>query len=135
MANGTDMCLRILAVEDEADILNMLRAMLEMLGCEVVALTDSRQAAEQVEQQRFDGVFVDGLMPHMDGFELARRIRGSKLNADVPIAMLSGSVGIEVKREDSTQDVTFFVAKPVNPQMLREVLAAMARNKEPEVRP
>jgi two-component system KDP operon response regulator KdpE len=123
------MRLKLLAVDDEPDILKMLQVMLELLGCEVVTFTDSRQAAAQLDSQQFDGIFVDGQMPVMSGFDLAKRIRHSDLNRDVPIVMLSGSVGSDVKGYEPGEDVTYFMRKPVDPRQLREIVTAMTRGK------
>lgn len=124
------MRLKLLAVDDEPDVLNMLQAMLELYGCEVVAMTDSRQAAEQLEAQHFDGAFVDGQMPSLNGFELASCIRRSKLNADVPIAMLSGRVHDRVKGDEASGDVTYYIGKPIDLRKLKEILTAMDKRKE-----
>lgn len=63
------MKLRIMAVDEELPVLNLLKGMLEPLGCEVRAVADSRVAAERLNEEKVDGLIVDVRMPHMDGFE------------------------------------------------------------------
>ena len=72
------MALKILAVDDEPEILMLLKDMIEPLGCELLPVHDSREAARLIELEKFDGVIVDVKMPHLDGFELTRRIRLSR---------------------------------------------------------
>jgi CheY-like chemotaxis protein len=106
------MALKILAVDDEPGVLNLLKTMVEPLGYEVVTLADSRQAALRIEDEKFDGILLDVLMPHLDGFELTRRIRSSRLNFGVPIVMLTSLNDVGTMRKGFTLGVTFFLGKP-----------------------
>jgi len=117
---------RILAVDDNPAILEVIQLMLEELNCDVVALSDSRQAAEQVNDQEFDGVLLDSQMPFMDGLELARLIRHSAKNAAVPIVMLTGTQVGSGRSSNPQGPVTFFVEKPFDMRTLERVLADIA---------
>jgi CheY-like chemotaxis protein len=115
--------LRILAVDDEPDVLLILKAVGESLGCEVLTMTDSREAAERVDRQEFDGILVDVQMPHLDGFELTKRIRASGSNSRVPVVMLTGYDNIETMRRGYQAGITFFLGKPFTVEKLRGLLA------------
>ena len=82
------MALKIIAVDDEVTALNVLKTMVEPLGCEVLAVVDSRDAARLIEHEKFDGAVVDVQMPHVDGLELTRLIRNSRVNRHIPITPL-----------------------------------------------
>lgn len=71
---------RILVVDDEQQMLRLLCEVLTQLGAEPQGFSSSRNAAEIVNFQKFDGVLLDWMMPEMDGLELAERIRGSNSN-------------------------------------------------------
>jgi CheY-like chemotaxis protein len=130
--------LRILGVDDEPDGLFMLKAAGKSLGCEVLTMTDSREAAERINHQKFDGILVDVQMPHLDGFELTRRIRASSSNSQVPIVMLTGYDNIETMRHGYQAGITFFLGKPFTVEKLRGLLAAargaMLKEKRQHVR-
>jgi len=115
------MALKIMAVDDEPEILNLLRIMVGPLGCEVVTIADSREAARLIEREKFDGVFLDALMPHMDGFQLAEHIRTSPLNREVPIVMLTGYKDADTMRKGFNAGVSLFLGKPFT----RERIAAL----------
>ncbi len=118
------MALRIIAVDDEPGTLELLKAMVEPLGCEVLTVGDSRDAARLIEHEKFDGVLVDVLMPHMDGFELTRCIRNSRLNRQVPIVMLTGQDDADTMRKGFNAGVSFFLGKPFTRERISALFSA-----------
>jgi CheY-like chemotaxis protein len=117
---------RFLAVDDEPDVLKLLESLLESLGCEVHAFSDSREAVGQVDHQKYDAAFLDARMPHMDGFELTRRIRSSPSNSRIPVVMLTDSQDLATMREAVRAGITFFVGKPFDVRRLRGLLDAIS---------
>lgn len=77
---------RVLVVDDEKVIRNLLQLSLQRMGYQVVIATDGPEALALFEAQRFDLVLLDILMPGMDGFHVCRAIRKV---SDVPIVMLT----------------------------------------------
>jgi CheY-like chemotaxis protein len=130
--------MKLMIVDDDRDVLKTLKALLESLGYEVLALADSREAAERAERQKLDGVFVDARMPHLDGPELVRRIRNSSSNSSVPIVMLTGYDDVETMRAGFRAGITFFLPKP--PQLthlsalLKPLHGAMLRENRSYIR-
>lgn len=119
------MSMKLMVVDDDPAALDLVESLVEPLGYEVLALADSRHAAECVDKQKFDGVFVDVQMPNMDGFELTSLIRASRLNSRVPIVMITAFEDVETMRHGYKAGVTFFLTKPFNPDKLRGLLLAM----------
>ena len=117
--------MKLMVVDDDPAALDLVESLVEPLGYEVLALADSRHAAECVNKQRFDGVFVDVQMPNMDGFELTSLIRASRLNSRVPIVMITAFEDVETMRHGYKAGVTFFLTKPFNPDKLCGLLLAM----------
>lgn len=116
---------RILAVDDDASVLGVLQLMLEELDCEVLALSDSRQAADRVNHQEFDCIFMDSRMPYISGFDLARITRDSAMNGSVPIVILTGSQDMRERRPELPGAI-FFVGKPFDIPTLERVLVDIA---------
>ncbi len=114
---------RILVVEDDSAVLNLIGTVLGKMGAEPTLVANPVQAAELVEREKFDGVFLDLLMPEMDGLELAQRIRKSKSNQRVPIVMLTGADRSVIKDSFSV-GVNFFLQKPVTIERIRHLLNA-----------
>lgn len=116
--------LKILAVDDETASLDLFMGIVEPLGYEVVALTDSREAAQRIMQEKFDMVALDVNMPHLNGFDLSGRIRASPLNQTVPIFMFTACNDIATMREGYAAGVTFYIVKPLSVAKLRGLFGA-----------
>jgi len=117
--------MKIMVVDDQPEILNILKAMIEPLQCEVVAIEDSREAAARVKTQSFDAVFLDVMMPHVDGFELTKIVRSSKPNAKVPVVMLTGSDDVQTMRQGFKAGATYFLGKPVSQEHIHTLFNAV----------
>lgn len=114
-----------MVVDDELDVLKLIKAMVEPLGCEVLTMADSREAARRLESEKFDGVFVDVRMPHLDGFELTRRVRASALNRGAPVVMLTGFDDVETMRQGFRVGATFFLGKPFTRERIHSLFGAV----------
>jgi CheY-like chemotaxis protein len=119
------MQLKVVAVDDEPEVLQSVKTLLQALECEVTAFSDSQEAVEHLETHRIDGVFVDIAMPNLDGFEVARRVRASNVNAKVPIVMLTGLSDAETMKRGFEAGVTVAARKPVNLEGLRKVVTVV----------
>ena len=118
------MSLKLLVVEDDAQTLELMREILSSLKAEVRALSNSQQAAAVVDQERFDGIFVDLQMPGINGFDLARRIRGSSWNKTAPIVVVTGQDDPRAMQQAFAAGATFFLQKPVDRQRLTNLFKA-----------
>lgn len=108
------MPLRILAVDDEPQVLEIIKAMMATAGCEVLTCQDSRRAAETIVEDKFDAILVDARMPDPDGFALTRAIRSSSVNHATPVVMLTGYDDAQTLREGFRAGITFFLGKPIS---------------------
>jgi len=113
---------KILVVDDDQQVLYLLGEVLTREGAEPHCVQSSPQAAERVERERFDGVFLDWNMPELSGLKLARRIRNSSVNAHCPIVMLTGFATPELREESLRTGINFFLPKPVSMQQVRVLL-------------
>jgi len=116
--------LKVLVVEDDAPTLELMDEVLTSLKVEVHAVRDSEQAAGLVNQERFDGIFVDLQMPKVDGFELARRIRASSWNKSTPIVVVTGHDDTKTMQKAFAAGSTFFLQKPIDRQRLTNLFKA-----------
>jgi CheY-like chemotaxis protein len=117
--------LKILAVDDEPQVLEIVKAMVEPLGMIVETSTDSQAVASRVNTESYDGFLLDARMPVVDGFMLAECIRKSPVNSGVPIAMLTGYDDVETMRKGFRAGVTFFLGKPFTRERAAGLFSAM----------
>lgn len=126
---------KILVVDDDQQMLRLLRDVLTQMGAEAQCVDSSRKADELIQQHKFDGVFLDWKMPEMDGLELAARIRRSETNPRCPIVMLTAYPKTDTMQESLRIGVNFFLPKPVTVQQIRQLLGTIQKLAQPESRP
>jgi DNA-binding response OmpR family regulator len=97
----------VLVVEDEPNIRELVCLHLGLEGYDCEPVGDGRQALQRSEQERFDLVVLDLMLPGLDGLALCRAVRNGKVNHDVPILMLTARrdendkvVGLESGADD-----------------------------------
>lgn len=120
---------RILLVDDEEDLVDMSRQMLERLGYDIVATTRSAKALEafRAHPSLFDVVITDYKMPDLTGDQLAREMLS--IRPDIPIILVTGfsqSIGPEQAREIGFRE---YVRKPVNVRDLGEAVRRVLTKK------
>jgi DNA-binding response OmpR family regulator len=118
---------RILLVDDEQSIQTLLSYPLRRDGYEVVQATDGRQALERFEEEPFDLVVLDLMLPRIDGLEVCRRLRSQ---SSVPIIMLTAKseeidkvVGLEIGADD-------YITKPFSLREFSSRIKAALRRAE-----
>jgi len=111
---------RILVVDDDKEVVRLMRAYLEQAGFEVLVAYDGETAVHNLRREKPDLVLLDLMLPGMDGWEITRLMRSDANLAATPIIMLTARVddtdkivGLEMGADD-------YVTKPYNP---REVVA------------
>ena len=119
---GPEARLKVLVVDDDTAMLKLLNEVLSSLGVQPVPVASSVKAAKMIETEKFDGIFLDLLMPEMDGYELAGKIRASALNATVPIAVVSGSTDPKARQKAHEAGAAFFLYKPFDRKQLALLL-------------
>lgn len=120
---------RILAVDDEPDILELVRYTLAQEGFDVQTATNGAEAISQIALGRLDLVVLDLMLPDQSGIEICRKIRKNQDWAHLPIIMLTARsedldriVGFEVGADD-------YLTKPFNPrELVLRVKAIMRRS-------
>jgi DNA-binding response OmpR family regulator len=116
---------RILVVDDEQPVQQLLDRTLRSEGYEVIAALDGEQALERIRSQSFDLVMLDVMLPKLDGFEVCRRVRSQ---SSVPIIMLTAKaeevadrvLGLELGADD-------YIIKSCSMRELRSRVKAVLR--------
>jgi len=120
--------LRILSVDDDAALGMMLKAFIRSLGHHCTVVGDGEQAVQRYQQEHFDLVLVDQLMPGMDGISATIAIRElQKQTGWRPIIMLSGMDETDDQVASLNAGCDDFIAKPVNFGILAAKIASFSR--------
>jgi DNA-binding response OmpR family regulator len=120
---------RLLMIEDDAALAQLVRDYLTPLGFDVASVGTAADGLRRVGDEAFDAVLLDVMLPDLDGFEVCRRIRAS---SDVPVLMLTARgddedriAGLEIGADD-------YLPKPFNPrELLARIRAVLRRGRHP----
>lgn len=122
---------RILLVDDEPDLLELLRVNLDQAGYEIETAEAGREALACLRRSRPDLVVLDLMLPDMSGTEICRQIRADPNLSDLPIIMLTAKadeldrvVGLELGADD-------YVTKPFSPREFTLRVRAVLRRRAP----
>jgi DNA-binding response OmpR family regulator len=124
----------VLVVDDQRDILGLIRLRLEQAGYEVVTATDGEQALELVGKLQPNLVVLDVMLPVIDGREVTRRIRADARTAGIPVLLVSASVHEHEVQEGLDAGADDYLPKPFTAEVLRGRVAALLE-RSPETSP
>ena len=128
---------RVLVVDDNKVIRQLIRVNLELEGLEVVTAADGAECLDVVHQVRPDVITLDVVMPRLDGLRTAARLRSDPRTRDLPLAIISACTQYEI---DSGLDVGVdaFLPKPFEPaelvSLVRRLIEGKASGQEGEGR-
>jgi signal transduction histidine kinase/CheY-like chemotaxis protein len=123
--------IRILVVDDEEHIRDLLYDILKKEGCDVVTAEGGREALSLFERERFDAIFMDVGMPEMSGWELSRAVR--EKNKKIPLAVITGWGEAVGSHEREAAEVDWVVTKPFDTQHIIEIAQEVFRRRERRV--
>lgn len=107
---------KLLLVDDEAGIRQLLRLTLEMDGYQVLEATDGPEAIEVFQKELPELALLDVRLPGMSGIEVLERLR--KMNSDVEVIMITGHGDMEMAIECLRREASNFLIKPVSEELL-----------------
>ncbi|NHC13371.1 response regulator transcription factor [Motilibacter deserti] len=117
---------RVLVVDDTDNIRNLIVMNLTLEGFEVVTAVDGLDALEKVVDAAPDVITLDVVMPRLDGFKTAERLRADPRTRHIPIAMVSASAQASDLRRGTETGVDAYVTKPFDPDELVRVVRGLA---------
>lgn len=112
--------MKVLVVDDEPEIRDLCKVNLEFAGYEVVEASGGAEAIKAVAEQRPDFVFLDLMMPEVDGWAVLEAIRTAPETADLPVVLLTARAGEEDQIRGWEKGIFDYIVKPFNPLSLAE---------------
>lgn len=123
--------MKILVVEDEKLLADSLKALLTARGFEVEVVYDGEDGAEYAELGIYDLLILDVMMPKLDGYQVARRVRAKR--CATPILMLTAKSGIEDRIEGLNAGADYYLTKPFDSRELLACINALLRRQGNQV--
>ena len=119
---------KILIIDDDVETLKLVGLMLQKQSYQIVAANNGPQGLEQAEKENPDLILLDVMMPGMDGYEVAKRLRANPLTANTPILMFTAKTQLDDKVSGFEAGADDYLTKPTHPSELNaHVKALLAR--------
>jgi CheY-like chemotaxis protein len=125
---------RILVVDDDPIVCELIQEVLASAELQSLAVTDSDRATSHLAMEKFGAVFLDVRMPPPDGIELTRRIRASSLNRATPIVIITGEEDNAVLGRAFDARANFFLFKPIDRHRMLRLIRVTERSIQHEGR-
>jgi two-component system alkaline phosphatase synthesis response regulator PhoP len=121
---------KVLVVDDEPDVVDMLRMMLENASYEVFSAYDGKEGIEKAKKEKPDAIVMDLMMPGMDGFKACKEMKNDPELKAIPVIVLTAinkrfsdteyakSMGLDLVSDD-------YIDKPVDPNLLLRRIASL----------
>lgn len=110
---------KVMVVDDENDVVALIKFMLEKDGHEVVTATNGREALEKVEGAKPDVIILDIMMPEIDGYTVNTRLQENEKTLSIPVIILTAKGQMRDLFALGT-NVVAFMEKPFDPKGLRD---------------
>src|SRR5439155_21823100 len=122
---GGPMAKRILVVDDDENILTLERTILEQKGFDVTTVPGGAEALQVLQDQPFDLVLLDVMMPEIDGFTVCRRIKDDPKLKDIPVIFLTAKGGGDALAEGFESGAVMYINKPFTANKLLTIVKTM----------
>jgi CheY-like chemotaxis protein len=117
------MAKRILVVDDDEMVRIALNELLRPEGFEVHTVSSGTEALKRIDENSYDLLILDIIMPEMDGFELCKRIREKEGLRETPIVFLTAKSREEDRGRGREVGANLFLTKPISPEKLLRLIS------------
>ncbi len=124
----------ILLIEDEADVSELIRYHLRKAKYRVLSAADGAEGLRLALEERPDAIVLDVMLPRLNGFEVARKLRAEKATQAIPLIILSAKGETESRIKGLELGADDYLPKPFSPkELLLRIQALLRRKPEPGV--
>jgi DNA-binding response OmpR family regulator len=122
----------ILYIEDEPEMIDLIRLILNRRGFEVKGANGGKEGLESIHKEKPDLVLLDLMMPDMDGWEVYQQMKADETTRDIPVIVVTAKaqsidkvLGLHIAKVDD------YIAKPFSPQELLNSVDSVLSQKKP----
>jgi len=122
------MAKKVLVVDDEPYMIEMIRPRLVNSGYDVISAVTGEDCLAKAEKERPDLILLDILLPGMSGIEVLKRLKSNKQTRNIPVIMVTALAGKDTETKGLESGATYFISKPFDSQeLLSDVQKAMEK--------
>ncbi len=120
---------RVLVVDDERDVVELVKFLLERDGHQVLEAFNGREGLERANNEHPDLIILDIMMPEMDGYTVNARLNENEATRRIPVIILTAKGQMRDVFEMAS-NVAFYMEKPFDPKHLREKIQDVLAKKK-----
>lgn len=113
---------KFLVIDDDKALLDIMGAILQSLGCQSETFNEGEKALKALEEpgkpDQFDAIFLDVMMPEINGYEVLEKLRSSDRTKQIPVIMLTAKAGYNEIIEGYNHGADYYITKPVTKDQL-----------------
>lgn len=113
---------KVLVIDDEQELLSLLKIRLENAGYTVCLASDGREGIRQAKKEFPNAILLDLMMPGMDGFQVCKELKSDKKTSDIPIVALTALGEEESAKKALKLGMQTYIVKPFDSEMLLSAL-------------
>jgi type IV pilus assembly protein PilB len=117
--------IRIVAADDDEQVRDMVKLLLETQGYQVIPAMNGQDALEKIQTELPDLVILDVVMPKLDGFGVCKAVRANVDTMFIPVVMLTGQDSLEEKQQGLSLGADDYITKPFRADELLERIGAV----------
>ena len=114
---------RILAVDDSATVLEMIKSVLVAEGYDVITASDGAEGLETARRERPDLILLDVMLPKLDGYRVCRLLKFDQKYKNIPIIMLTAKTEEQSMVTGMRTGANQYLTKPIEPERLLSAVA------------
>ncbi len=119
----------VMVIDDEEDILDLIKMVLEEAGIAAVTALSGHEGLQRLYREKPDLILLDIMMPDLDGMELLKILKIEDSTASIPVAMLTAKVEPKDKAAALQEEAVDYICKPFTPDELVERVRAILGRK------
>jgi CheY-like chemotaxis protein len=119
--------MKILAVEDEPEYLEMLKMVMDSIGHSIVIAKNGVDAIRMLEKEKIDVIMSDVAMPSMNGIEFHKQLREREQYKDTPFIFLTGVSNLKQVRQECSSPKDLLLQKPVSVERLIKMFSGQIK--------
>jgi two-component system response regulator VicR len=127
---------KVVCVEDEQEMIDLIRLILSRKGFEVIGANGGRQGLETIRAEKPDVVLLDLMMPEMDGWQVYQQLKADPITAEIPVIVVTAKaqnidkvLGLHIAKVDD------YIPKPFSLQELVDRIEAVLKRKQQAAQP
>lgn len=119
---------KVLLIDDEEEMVEMVSVSLASAGYEMITATESKEGLEKAKSEKPDVILLDIMLPGMDGYEICRRLKAMEDTKSIPIIFFTALGAVDLAEKVAAAGGADYIVKPFEPNEIIERIERITRS-------